>query len=217
MKILIVSDAWKPQLNGVVRTYEYLVTELEKSGHEVKVIGPADFPLRMPTPGYSEIELALFPYGRLKKLAARFNPDHVHIATEEVLSPASPTPHVLIAFNQPSLDKFGPTVQANGTIIYDSSVTSQIPDGIDPSVALIGVPCTEIAQNLGKRMVKNVVSLGALRAATNLFPRETFLLTLKQALKDKCAMLPLNEAAFTEGEKACEEAMAAGTPATAAP
>jgi len=141
----------------------------------------------------------------------------VHIATEEVLSPASPTPHVLIAFNQPSLDKFGPTVQANGTIIYDSSVTSQIPDGIDPSVALIGVPCTEIAQNLGKRMVKNVVSLGALRAATNLFPRETFLLTLKQALKDKCAMLPLNEAAFTEGEKACEEAMAAGTPATAAP
>lgn len=89
MKILIVSDGWLPQLNGVVRTYQYLTAELEKLGHEIKVIGPADFPLRLPTPGYSEIELALLPYGRLKKLARRFVPDHVHIATEGPLGRAA--------------------------------------------------------------------------------------------------------------------------------
>src|SRR5207344_927052 len=46
----------------------------------------------------------------------------VHIAREEVLSPASPHPHVLIAFNAPSLAKFGPAVAAGGTVLYDSSV-----------------------------------------------------------------------------------------------
>ncbi|PZO87049.1 MAG: glycosyltransferase family 1 protein, partial [Micavibrio aeruginosavorus] len=48
MKVLIVTDAWHPQINGVVRTYEYLRTELEEMGHVVKIIGPSDFPLSFP-------------------------------------------------------------------------------------------------------------------------------------------------------------------------
>lgn len=82
MKILIISDAWLPQLNGVVRTYQHLKEELEKIGHEVKVIGPRDFPLRFAMPGYKEIELVFRPYKRLKAMIRTFAPDHVHIATE---------------------------------------------------------------------------------------------------------------------------------------
>ncbi len=82
MKILIVSDAWHPQINGVVRTYEYLQTELTRMGHEVKVIGPADFPLCIPMPGYSEIQLVFAPSARLGKMIGDFNPHHIHIATE---------------------------------------------------------------------------------------------------------------------------------------
>lgn len=82
MKLLIISDAWHPQLNGVVRTYEHLVEEMEKTGHTCRVIGPADFPLTLPMPGYSEIKLALFPYRRLVKMIEDFNPDHIHVATE---------------------------------------------------------------------------------------------------------------------------------------
>lgn len=82
MKILIVSDAWQPQVNGVVRTYEHLSAELEKLGHEVRVVGPQDFPWRIPMPGYAEIELALFPYGRLKKIIEEYAPEALHIATE---------------------------------------------------------------------------------------------------------------------------------------
>ncbi|HEY8191160.1 MAG TPA: glycosyltransferase family 1 protein, partial [Alphaproteobacteria bacterium] len=82
MKMLIVTDAWHPQVNGVVRTYEYMIPELEKLGHEVKVIGPDDFPLHMPMPGYNEIELTLFPFLPLRKMIKEFSPDSIHIATE---------------------------------------------------------------------------------------------------------------------------------------
>lgn len=82
MKVLIITDAWYPQLNGVVRTYEYLIKELEQKGHQVHVISPADFPMTIPMPGYKEIRLALFPYGHMKKLITAMAPDSIHIATE---------------------------------------------------------------------------------------------------------------------------------------
>lgn len=81
-RILIITDAWQPQVNGVVRTYEYLALELALLGHEVRVIGPSDFPLRLPMPLYREIELTLFPTRRLKRLIADFVPDAIHIGTE---------------------------------------------------------------------------------------------------------------------------------------
>ncbi len=65
-----------------------------------------------------------------------------------------------------------------------------------------GVPFTEIAQGLGKSMVKNIVALGALSAATGLFPKETFLAAIRQALKEKSALIPLNEKAFDLGAEA---------------
>lgn len=82
MKILIISDAWLPQVNGVVRTYEHLSEEMRKLGHEVKVIGPADFPFTMPMPGYAEIKLAINPYGRLKKMIEDYAPEKIHISVE---------------------------------------------------------------------------------------------------------------------------------------
>jgi 2-oxoisovalerate ferredoxin oxidoreductase beta subunit len=122
----------------------------------------------------------------------------VHIAREEVLSPASPQPHVLIAFNAPSLAKFGPLVAENGTVIYDSSVIAELPRFRD-GVRVVGVPFTQIATDLGRVVVKNVVALGALCAATAVFPEETLLTAIRQALQSKCALIPLNEEAFAWG------------------
>ncbi|MCB9989615.1 MAG: glycosyltransferase family 1 protein [Rhodospirillales bacterium] len=81
-KILIISDAWHPQVNGVVRTYEHLSDELKKAGHDVRVIGPGDFPYRINMPGYSEIELTVLPRRRLARLITAYAPDYLHIATE---------------------------------------------------------------------------------------------------------------------------------------
>lgn len=125
----------------------------------------------------------------------------VHIAEEEVLSPASPHPNVLIAFNAPSLLKFGPQVASNGIILYDSSVIPN-PPNFNHGVRMYGIPFTQIGMDLGRAMVKNIVALGALQAATQMFPKDTFLTAIRQALKDKCAMIPLNEEAFDWGIRA---------------
>jgi len=125
----------------------------------------------------------------------------VHVAEHEVLSPAAPTPNVLIAFNAPSLAKFGPKVVAGGTVLYDSSVIKELPE-VAAGVRLVGVPFTQIAADLGRPLVKNVVALGALHAATGILPEDSFLTAIRSALKDKCSMIPLNEEAFRWGAKA---------------
>jgi glycosyltransferase involved in cell wall biosynthesis len=88
-RILVVSDAWKPQINGVVRTYEHLEIELRRMEHEALVIGPSDFPHRFPIPGYREIELVVMPYRRLAEKIKAFAPDYIHIATEGPLGRAA--------------------------------------------------------------------------------------------------------------------------------
>ena len=132
----------------------------------------------------------------------------VRIAREEVLSPASPKPNILIAFNAPSLAKFAGTVAPGGTIIYDSSVILD-PPSINGTIKMYGVPFTEIATNIGRRVIKNVVALGALQAVTEIFPEESFLEAIRQALASKCAMIPMNEEAFKWGRKAVLEGVEA--------
>ncbi len=81
MRILFISDAWHPQINGVVRTLSTTGRELEKMGHTVGFIGPDQF-RTMPLPGYNEIKIAIRPGPRLERLIAEFQPQAIHIATE---------------------------------------------------------------------------------------------------------------------------------------
>ncbi len=81
MKICIVTDAWFPQVNGVVRTLDTTRRELEKLGHQVLMITPDRF-RTMPMPTYPEIRLAVLPRRRLRAMIADFAPDAIHIATE---------------------------------------------------------------------------------------------------------------------------------------
>ena len=124
----------------------------------------------------------------------------VHVAEDEVLSPAAASPHILVAFNAPSLARFASTVVPGGYVIYDSSTCHDAPH-VAERVTVVGVPFTQVAADLGRTVVKNVVALGALQEATNLFPKETFLTAIRQALKEKCAMIPLNEEAFGWGAR----------------
>jgi Pyruvate/2-oxoacid:ferredoxin oxidoreductase gamma subunit len=127
----------------------------------------------------------------------------VHIATTEVLSPASPKPHVLVVFNPQSLEKFGPTVRDGGVVLYDSTVIVEPPQ-LHPGIKTYGIPFTQIAVDLGKTMVKNTVALGATVAATKIFPVERFVETMEDALKNNCALLPINREAFSRGMDAFE-------------
>ncbi len=81
MRLCIVTDAWTPQVNGVVRTLEAVERELRRAGHDVLTIGPDRF-RSLPCPTYPEIRLALFPTNELTRLIDAFHPDAIHIATE---------------------------------------------------------------------------------------------------------------------------------------
>ena len=127
----------------------------------------------------------------------------VHVAREAVMNPSSSHPHILIAFNAPSFAKFGPAVVPGGLVIYDSTIIAEPPQLGDGRRAL-GVPMTALAAELGRTVVKNVVALGALQAATSILPAESLLTAIRQALQAKCAMIPLNEEAFARGQRAVE-------------
>jgi 2-oxoisovalerate ferredoxin oxidoreductase beta subunit len=133
----------------------------------------------------------------------------VHIASGEVLNPAAPEPDILVAFNAPSLAKFAPTVAPKGTILYDSTVIPGSPP-LPEGRRVFPVPFTEIARSLGRPVAKNMVALGALQAVTGILPENQLLLTLRQLLKDKPSVLPLNEEAFAVGLRAVVPDLAVG-------
>jgi glycosyltransferase involved in cell wall biosynthesis len=81
MRIAIVSDAWRPQVNGVVRTLEKTAGVLGDLGYETAVFAPERF-RSLPCPTYPEIPLALFPGHKLARLLSEFTPNAIHIATE---------------------------------------------------------------------------------------------------------------------------------------
>lgn len=80
-RIAIATDAWYPQVNGVVTTLEKTGAELEVLGHEIVYLTPQGYPT-ISCPTYPSIRVALFPYARLAKTLRAFRPEAVHIATE---------------------------------------------------------------------------------------------------------------------------------------
>jgi glycosyltransferase involved in cell wall biosynthesis len=88
MKIMLITDAWDPQVNGVVRTMKRVIAETEAMGHEWEVVSPADGFPTIPLPTYSEIRLALFARRKIEERFHEFEPDAVHIATEGTLGMA---------------------------------------------------------------------------------------------------------------------------------
>jgi len=88
MKIVIVTDAWTPQVNGVVRTLKQTRKCLEQLGHEVHFITPELF-RTIPCPSYPSIPLSLFPGRKVAKLLNHHNANAIHIATEGPLGMAA--------------------------------------------------------------------------------------------------------------------------------
>jgi glycosyltransferase involved in cell wall biosynthesis len=81
MRLAIATDAWFPQVNGVVRTLSATVVELDRRGHEVELITPQRF-LTVPMPGYSSIRLAMAPRFGVRRMLDAYQPEVVHISTE---------------------------------------------------------------------------------------------------------------------------------------
>jgi glycosyltransferase involved in cell wall biosynthesis len=81
MKVLIATDAWHPQVNGVVRTLSHVAKEAPALGAEVEFLAPDGF-WTVPMPSYPEIRLALLAPGAIERRLDKIKPDAVHVATE---------------------------------------------------------------------------------------------------------------------------------------
>ena len=88
MRVLLATDAWEPQVNGVVRTLSRVVAELRAMGHEVELVSPNQF-ATVPLPTYPEIKLALGAYESMQDRFKAFEPEAIHIATEGPLGLAA--------------------------------------------------------------------------------------------------------------------------------
>jgi glycosyltransferase involved in cell wall biosynthesis len=81
MRLLVATDAWRPQVNGVVRSLEYMAAQAPHFGAEISFLTPDRFPT-LPLPSYPEIRLALAMPGQVDRVLDDARPTHVHIATE---------------------------------------------------------------------------------------------------------------------------------------
>ncbi len=79
--LALVTDAWEPQINGVVRTLKVIVDYLKDMGWQVSILEPGDF-RTMPCPGYPGIPIAINPWPRLTRKLNKLQPDYIHIVSE---------------------------------------------------------------------------------------------------------------------------------------
>lgn len=88
MRICIVTDAWEPQINGVVTTLQKTVDCLQQWGHDVHIISPEKY-RTIPCSAYKEIRLPVLPGRDIKRRLDKLAPDTIHIATEGPLGQAA--------------------------------------------------------------------------------------------------------------------------------
>ena len=154
MKILVVTDAWYPQVNGVVRTLDETSKQLKKFGHEVKLITPEGF-LTMPCPTYPEIKLSLFPGARVSSMIREFNPDRLHIATEGPLglSARGYANRNGLAFTSAYHTRFPEYVHARTKLPL--KITYSFLRWFHNSSDLVMVPTEEVKKDLIKHKISN--------------------------------------------------------------
>jgi 2-oxoisovalerate ferredoxin oxidoreductase beta subunit len=124
----------------------------------------------------------------------------LRLAESDVAGGTVAHPNVLVAWNAPSLARFGPAVAPGGLVVYDSSACAG--DGVGAGVRAIGVPCTAIAGSLGTTRLKNLVGLGALQEAARLLPDDGVLAAIGRTLGGGEESFARNERAFRAGQAA---------------
>lgn len=128
------------------------------------------------------------------------------ISSRLIGSPVVNEPSALIAFNKPSLDKFGSSVQKDGIIVLNSSLIEDRP--ADLRAEVVPVPANKIAQELGNQKVINMVALGAWSRASDKLSLSALRKGMKLMLEEsgKGKFVETNERALKEGFEAIKKA-----------
>ncbi len=120
----------------------------------------------------------------------------VVISDDQIGAPLGDAMDELIVLNQPSLTKFLPMLKHGGTLFINSSIVkAPRPDDF----ALVKVPVTELALEMGNSKVLNVLMLGVYVGYTDIIPAEVVWKTVEHKMSHKPQLLPLNRSAFEKG------------------
>ncbi len=126
----------------------------------------------------------------------------VIVSEEPVGTPIVTEPNVVVAMNLPSLDKFEPMLQAGGTLIINSSLIERTTNRTD--VKAYHIPANDIAIQLGNPKTANMVTLGAVIAATSVVKSESVLKAFAKIFAKKPELLKINEEAISRGMQCIE-------------
>jgi 2-oxoglutarate ferredoxin oxidoreductase subunit gamma len=114
----------------------------------------------------------------------------VTLSDKKIASPVASNPDVLVAMNYPSLEKFEPSVVANGLMLLNSSLIDG--RGSRADLEVVQVPTLQLAQEVGSDRASNMVMIGALCAKTGILSIEETVKGMEAALKGKEKFFPLN-------------------------
>ncbi|BDG07462.1 2-oxoacid:acceptor oxidoreductase family protein [Anaeromyxobacter paludicola] len=119
----------------------------------------------------------------------------VVVDTSPILYPYVHRPHLMVAMSQDAFVKFSPELRPDGTLLIEEDLVK--PAGLPPTVKVYAVPATRIAEELGKKMVLNIVMVGFFTAVTGLVSEQA----AREAVKDSVppATVELNMKAFDRG------------------
>ena len=118
------------------------------------------------------------------------------ISNDEITSPVIDKPNMVIALNQPSLDKYKGKIEKNGFLVINTSLADEIESR---DVNVVRIDATNIANELGNVKVANIVAVGALIKKSNILRLEDARKALPLVLKGKKELVEINEKALMKG------------------
>jgi len=131
------------------------------------------------------------------------------VISDEVIGyPRLERPDILVVMSQEAYEKYGHNINPSGTLLIDADLV--VMDGSPPPVKRVyAIPATRLADGLGRKIVANVVMLGAVVAITRIVSREAMLEAILSSVPPRTK--ELNERAYTTGYEKGKEALGAGS------
>jgi 2-oxoglutarate ferredoxin oxidoreductase subunit gamma len=117
------------------------------------------------------------------------------LSPEPVLYPYTTRPNVLVVMSQEAYTRFVPEMDPHGLLIVETDLVRM--DGVPPGARVAGIPATRLAEELGKKIVLNIVMVGFFAAQTKLLPKEAYLDAIRDSVPK--GLLDLNIQAFEKG------------------
>lgn len=121
----------------------------------------------------------------------------VAISDDEIASPVASSPDYIVVMNQPSLVRFQNQVQSGGIMFYNSSLIEA--DVTRGDINLVGVPASNMAEEMGSARSANMIMLGAFTRKTNVVSLDMLIEGLKETLKSKPKLIAINKQALMAG------------------